>query len=70
MTKDWPFQLFSYLLQCEGTAAATAAKGEASKQGFAERHNAVLSTALVPRCQKVFGEDSNASLQAVLQVKD
>lgn len=68
MTKDWPFQLFFCLLQSEGTAAAMAVKGEASKRGFAEKHNAVLWTVLVPTYQKVFHEDSNTLLKAALQV--
>lgn len=46
--------------------AATTVKGEASKQGFAEKHSAVLSTVLVPGCQKVFYEDSNALFKAAL----
>lgn len=45
---DRPFLLSFCLLQYEGTAAATAMMGEASKQGSAERHNAVLWTVLVP----------------------
>ena len=47
-----------------------AVKGEASKQGFAERHSAVLWTVLVPRFQKVFYEGSNTLLKAALQVTD
>lgn len=67
VTTDRPFQLFSCLLQYEGTAAARAAMGEASKRDFAERHNAVLLTVLVPRLQKEFHEDSKTLLNATLQ---
>lgn len=45
-----------------------AVKGEASKRGSAERHNAALSTVLVPGRQKAFYEDSNALLKAALHV--
>lgn len=70
VTKDWPFQQFFYLLQSGETSAAMAVKGEASKRGFAGRHNAVPLTVLAPRCQKIIFEDNVALLKAALQVTD
>lgn len=66
VTTGRPFQLFSCLLQYEGTAAARAAMGEASKRDFAERHNAVLLTVLVPRLQKEVHEDSRTLLKTTV----